>query len=182
MGYYFFFVRYNNKEFSNDPEDIYCHTHTMKIICLVILGFAIFVATEGQRISELKGCMAGTFDIKRTCRETGAWCNDSAAQNGCLGCTHCDEYDRKVGKCPECAESARMSKGAPSEEQLKEVAKCLADCTINNIKSASAIQQCAAGCQPNNGAPGIEAMQMTMLLVTVLAMFMAARVFFKWSM
>lgn len=38
----------------------------------------------------------------RTCSESGDWCDDPAARNGCLGCGHCDSSDRRRGKCPEC--------------------------------------------------------------------------------
>ena len=44
----------------------------------------------------------GTFDIERTCRELGEWCNDPAGVSGRLDCSHCDSYDRLNNKCPEC--------------------------------------------------------------------------------
>ena len=60
-----------------------------------------------------------------------------------------------------------------SEEQLngltnnaQAVAKCLADCTVNNIQNPSAIQGCAAGCQPGNGAQGIQVYVYLLLCLT----------------
>jgi len=49
-----------------------------------------------------KECRKGTFDIERTCLQSEQWCEDPAAEDGCLGCEHCDSYDRTNGKCPEC--------------------------------------------------------------------------------
>ena len=48
----------------------------------------------------------GTFDIERTCRELGEWCNDPAGVSGRLDCSHCDSYDRLNNKCPECIRGA----------------------------------------------------------------------------
>ena len=52
---------------------------------------------------ELWGCPSGSFDILVACENTGQFCDDEEATDGCLNCDHCDGNDRSQGKCPECS-------------------------------------------------------------------------------
>jgi hypothetical protein len=65
-------------------------------------------------------------------------------------------------------------------DAVMKLAQCTAKCPQKHAGDHAGLQQCMKDCSENNGAEGIQAMQVTMLLVTVLAMFMAAKIFFKW--
>jgi len=69
-----------------------------------------------------------------------------------------------------------------------EVVGCIGECIRpfvwlgSEAKESKKIffQNCAEDCEDSNGVQGIQATQFTMLLVTVFAMFMVAKILFKW--
>lgn len=69
----------------------------------------------------------------------------------------------------------------------REVLGCIGECYEDSewmgnkqLYAADALKDCAEDCENSNGVQGIQATQFTMLLVTVFAMFMVAKILFKW--
>jgi len=62
----------------------------------------------------------------------------------------------------------------------KETLECFTKCQQKHTTDLDDLKDCVEDCGESNGAQGIQATQFTMLLVSVFAMFMVAKIIFKW--
>jgi len=62
----------------------------------------------------------------------------------------------------------------------KETLECFTKCQQEHASNLDDLKDCVDDCDESNGAQGIQAAQFTMLLISVFAMFMVAKILFKW--